>query len=69
MVRRFACPESDTQFAICLNCLMRLDERDIAERLLENGVISDAGTVEPCIVRQRAWQHKENVQYSTRRYD
>lgn len=61
MVHRITSHKFDTQFAICLNCLMWLDERDIAERLLENGVISDAGTVEPCIVRQRAWQHKEKV--------
>lgn len=54
MVRRFTRPESDTRFSICLNCLMWLDEKDIAERLLENGVISDADTVEPCVLRQMA---------------
>lgn len=41
MVRRFTRPESDTRFSLCLNCLMWFDERDIAERLLENGVISN----------------------------
>ena len=57
MVRRFTRPESDTRFSLCLNCLMWLDERDIAERLLENGVISDVDTAESCVVRQRAWQN------------